>query len=192
VRPDGPLPPTLGSAKLVAGDGRAVTVDALFDGRPLLLVFLRHFGCIACAEQVHSLLPRLDELAALGVRVVLVGSGAPEHIGAFLERHDLADKKVEVYTDPSLASFAAAGLARSFWATWGPRAIVAFVRALSRGYRQGASDGDMNQQGGALLVDADRTVVWLYRSTNLGENADPSDVVEAALRLRIRHAPLPV
>jgi peroxiredoxin len=187
-----PMPAALVHAPLLDADGREARVGALLDGRPLLLVFLRHFGCIACAEQVHDMLPRLDELAALGVRVVLVGNGPPAHLGAFVERHDLADKRVEVLTDPSLAAFEEAGLARSAWATWGPRATLDFVRALGHGHRPRRTDGDLDQQGGAVLVDPSRRVAWLHRNRSLGDHANPSDIVDAALRLRLLRTPLPV
>jgi peroxiredoxin len=187
-----PLPEALRRATVVAADGRRFPFGDLAAGRPALIFFIRHFGCIGCADQVHGLAPRLPELAALGVRVVLVGSGPPDHIEAFLERHALADKQVEVVTDPSLEAFHAAGLARSVWATWGPAAIVDFVRAFARGHRPGPTDGDLNQQGGAILVGDDGRVAWSHTNESLGDHADPSDAVDAALRHKLERSPLPV
>jgi|HubBroStandDraft_6_1064221.scaffolds.fasta_scaffold269861_2 peroxiredoxin len=187
-----PAPEALREAVLVARDGRRFPFHELLGARPLLAVFLRQFGCIGCAEQVHGLLPRLPEIAALGVRAVLIGSGAPDHIGAFLERHGLADKAIELFTDPALDAYRAAELRRSAWATHGPGALVDFVRALTHGHRPGRVDGDAYQQGGALLVDDDGTIAWAHTSDRLGGHADPADVVDAVLALRLRRAPLPV
>lgn len=191
MQPGAPIPEALLAATLVARDGRRVSFAELVAAGPTLAVFIRHFGCIGCAEQVHVLLPRLGELEALGVRVALVGSGPPDHLDAFVERHDLADKPAEVLTDPTLVAFAAAGLRRSFWATWGPSAIVEFLRAFTHGHRPGPTDGDMLQQGGAVLVDGGR-VAWAHRNESLGGHAAPADVVDAALRLRLARSPLPV
>jgi peroxiredoxin len=192
LRTGEPLPEALREATVVAADGRRFPLADLARGGPALIVFIRHFGCIGCAEQVHGLAPRLPEIAALGVRVVLVGSGAPEHIDAFLERNALADKAVEVVTDPSLRAHEAAGLARSAWATFGPRAVVDFLRAASRGHLPRSTDGDLYQQGGAVLVDALGVVAWAHDNPSLGGHADPSDAVDAALRLRLERSPLPV
>jgi peroxiredoxin len=191
ARAGGQVPQALRDAALVARDGRSFPFGDLLGARPLLAVFLRQFGCIGCAEQVHGLLPRLPEIAALGVRAVLIGSGKPDHIDAFLERHDLADKAVEVFTDPALDAFRAADLRRSVWATHGPGALVDFVRALTHGHRPGRLDGDAYQQGGALLVDEDGTIAWAHTSERMGGHADPADMVDAVLALHLRRAPLP-
>ncbi len=166
---------------------QARTLGELVAERPTLVVFLRHFGCIGCAEQVHEILPRLAELETIDVAVLLIGSGPPEHIEAFVERNDLRDKHAVVVTDPSLAAFRAAGLRRSFWATYGPRAVVDFARALSRGHTPRPTDGDLFQQGGALLI-ADGRVAWQRINESLGDHADPSDAVEAALLAGARRA----
>src|ERR1700689_3073948 len=130
-----PLPKDLAGSSLVTAGGEALSFDDLVAGRTTLVVFLRHFGCIGCAEQVHEILPRLGELEAIGVAVLLIGSGPPEHIDAFVDRNDLRDKHAVVVTDPSLAAFRAAGLRRLLWATYGPRAVVDFARALAHGHR---------------------------------------------------------
>jgi hypothetical protein len=192
VAPDDRLPPALLDARLVRADGSEVAVSALLDGRPLLLLFIRHFGCVSCADQVEAILPRLAELAELGVRAVLVGNGPPEHVAGFLERHGLDEQRAEVLTDPSLASFRAAGLQRSWWATFGPRAVADFLRAVGRGSLPRGTDGDLTQQGGAFLTDGTRAVVWSHRNPSMGAHADPSDIVEAALRVRLARADLVV
>ncbi len=187
LRVDQPLPKDLAEAPLVAADGAARPLCELVAARPTLVVFLRHFGCIGCAEQVHEILPRLGELEALGVAVLLIGSGPPEHIDAWVMRNDLGDKHARVVTDLSLTAHRAAGLTRSFIATYGPRAVVEFVRALSRGHRPRPTDGDLFQQGGAFLI-ADGQIVWAQTNRSLGDHADPSDAVEAALLVGARRA----
>ena len=193
VRAGEPLPAVLRDATVVAPDGRRLPFgDLAAGGRPVLILFLREFGCIGCAEQVHDLAPRLAEIAAQGVRVVLVGNGPHERAGAFLEHHALADKPVELWTDPSLAVYRAAGLARSAWATHGPFALRDFLRALGHGHRPGRIEGDLRQQGGALLVDDAGVVVWAHKNRSLGDHPDPADLVDAVLALRLRRSPLPV
>lgn len=184
--------PSLREATLIAADGHSFPLGDMLGGRPTLVMFLREFGCIACAEQVHDLAPRLAEISALGVRVVLIGNGPPSNVAPFLERHGLADKPVELYTDPSLAVYRAAGLARSAWATHGPRALVDFVRALTRGHRPGAIDGDLRQQGGAILFDEQASIVWSHENESLGDHPDPSDIVDAVLTVILARSTVPI
>jgi peroxiredoxin len=179
-------PRALADAVVLDRASREKKLGAFWTDAPAILLFLRHFGCIGCAQQVTELSPRLDELQAAGVRTVLVGNGAPEMIDAFVERHALGDKKCEIVTDPSLAAFRAAGLVRSAWSTIGFRAIVDAARALAEGHRQPRIEGDRWQQGGALLCDAGGRVVLYHRNVSIGDHVPAADLVDAALALLVR------
>ena len=82
---------------------------------------------------MDGLLPRLDELEALGVNVMLVGNGPVEALPAFVREHGLERRAVTVVTDPSLAAFRAAGLRRPRF--HGVRAAIEALRALGAGDR---------------------------------------------------------
>lgn len=157
-----------------------------------MLVFLRHFGCIGCSQHVHELTPRLLELHRLGLRTIFVGNGEPRYIAGFIERHGLDDKKVEVLTDPTLQSFTAMGLVRSWGATLGPLAALGAVRAFFAGHRQTWLEGDARQQGGTLLVDETGNVAYYYCNKRLGDRAPMVTVVNVALRLLLMRAGVPV
>jgi peroxiredoxin len=180
-----PVPRALADARVVDASGAPVRVGALWAKGPCLLVLLRHFGCVGCAEQVTELAPRLDELARAGVSTVLVGNGSREQLGAFVERHALAGAPVDATTDPTLAIYAALDLPRSAWATVGPRAIAETVRAMGAGHPLRRVQGDATQQGAVLLVDAEGVVRFFHANRSLGDHASASDVVEASLRLEI-------
>ena len=156
------------------------------------MVLLRHFGCIGCDVTVTELAPRLLEVHAAGAGAVLVGNGPPAVVDAFVARHGLGDKHVEVLTDPTLAAFRAAGLARSAWGTFGPRAVADYARALAAGHVSRATQGDVLQLGGALVVDAGGRVVFHHAARSLGDHADASDLVDAVLGLASRASPMRV
>ena len=179
-------PPALADAIVLDRAGRAQRLGASWETGPSVVVMLRHFGCIGCDVTVTELAPRLTELRAAGAKTVLVGNGPPEVIAGFVERHGLGDKPVEVVTDPTLATFRAAGLARSAWATFGPRAIADYVRARGGGHVPGKTAGDALQQGGALVVDAGGEVAFHHVARSLGDHADVSDLVDAVLGLALR------
>jgi peroxiredoxin len=172
--------------------GARRALGSFWADRPCVLVLLRHYGCIGCAVAIADLAPRLAEIDAAGARTVLVGSGAAASIDAFVERHALGDKPVTLLSDPSLAAYRAAGLVRSAWATFGARAAVDYVRALGSGFTSRATDGDLLQQGGALVVVAGGAVVLRRVYESLGEHVDASDLVEAVLGLAARRSALRV
>lgn len=180
-----PVDRNIADTRVLAASGASVPLGTFWAKGPCLLVLLRHFGCVGCAEQMTELSPRLGDLAHVGVRTVLVGNGTPDQLAAFVERHALQGAPVEVVTDPPLALYAALELRRSAWATIGPRALVEIARAMTAGHPHRPVEGDRTQQGGVLLVDGRGVVRFFHRNRSLGDHADTSDLVETALRLRI-------
>jgi len=180
-----PVPRAIEEARVLDATGASVAVGTFWAKGPCLLVLLRHFGCVGCAEQMTELAPRLGDLAHAGVRTVLVGNGTPEQLAAFVERHAFQGAPVDVVTDPSLALYSALELRRSAWATIGPRALVDMARAMTAGIPHRPVEGDRTQQGGVLLVDGRGIVRFFHGNRSLGDHADTSDLVEAALLLRI-------
>ncbi|MEM9692054.1 MAG: AhpC/TSA family protein, partial [Myxococcota bacterium] len=110
-------------------------------------------------------------------------NGEPAHLVSFIERQDLVDYPFVLRTDPSLAVYRAASLARSRWRVFGPPALFREVVVRLRGYRSYALEGDVLQQGGTALIDS-RGVVQSWREAQLA--AEPVDVrpmVERAVAL---------
>ena len=187
-----PAPASLADAEALDASGASHRLGEYWADRPSVLVLVRHFGCIGCSAAVADLAPRLREIALAGATTVIVGSGPPTSLAAFAERNALDDKPVTILTDPSLAAYRAAGLVRSAWGTFGPRAVVDYVRAFTSGFSSRAADGDLLQQGGALVVDAGGRVTLHRVYESLGEHVDASDLVDAALALAARSSPLRV
>jgi len=130
---------------------------------------------------VDGLIARLPELDALGVGVVLVGSGLPAALVAFGRDMALARRGVTVVTDPSLTAFRAAELRRPRF--HGLRAAVEALRELAAGYARVL--GDARQLGGAFLVDERGRVVYQHRGRSPGDLVDSRDIVQAALALLV-------
>jgi len=178
------VPAVLAAAEVLDASGQARALGSTWSDRDAVVVWVRHFACIGCAEQLDVLRPRLGELDRLCVDVIVIGSGTPEQLAAFVEREQLARPHMHVFTDPSLAAYRAAGLVRSRWATFGPRAIADTVRAFLQGHRNGRPQGDLLQQGGTLYVRAGGEVAFSYRARSLGGHARVADLVDVALAAR--------
>jgi peroxiredoxin len=185
VREGEPVPRAIADAVVIDATGARVPLDAFWKDRACVVLLLRHFGCIGCAQQVTELSPRLDEIDRAGVHVVLVGNGTPDQMAAFRERHALADKKVDLVTDPDLNAYRALQLERSIWSTIGPRSMLEHLRLWGTGLRGHRVAGDVTQQGGAILVDGAGIVRLTRRSHSIGDHVTASDLVDTALRLAI-------
>jgi len=175
-----PAPPALSEAMVLDAEGAATALGQRWVQSPAVIVFLRHFACAACCEHVYQLAPRLTEFTRLGLRVVYVGNGAANFIEGFVERNEIEIERVEVVTDPSLRAFKAAGLRNGVASTFGPRALLRHFRAASMfGARK--PEGHNLQQGGVIVIDAERRVSFHHRDRFLGDHAVIGDVIEAAM-----------
>jgi len=75
--------------------------DSLWDlsfRQPVLLVFLRHFGCVFCKEAMTDLGEMWDQIKDQHAHLVLVHLADPETAETFFNQYNLPD--VDYVTDP--------------------------------------------------------------------------------------------
>jgi hypothetical protein len=70
----------------------------LAEASPVLLVFLRHFGCSFCRQAINDVAELRPELDKRGVRPVFVHLGTPERAKPFFDYYGIGD--VERVSDP--------------------------------------------------------------------------------------------
>ena len=70
----------------------------LAEASPVLLIFLRHFGCSFCRQAISDVAELREELARRGVRPVFVHLGTPERAKPFFDYYGIGD--VERVSDP--------------------------------------------------------------------------------------------
>ena len=75
-----------------------VSLLALAEASPVLLVFLRHFGCSFCRQAISDVADLRGELDRRGVRPVFVHLGTPERAKPFFDYYEIGD--VERVSDP--------------------------------------------------------------------------------------------
>lgn len=80
------------------GTESGANLRALAEESPVLLVFLRHFGCSFCRQAISDVADLRTELAKRGVRPVFVHLGPAELAKVYFEYYGLAD--VERVCDP--------------------------------------------------------------------------------------------
>jgi peroxiredoxin len=76
----------------------------LLDESPILLIFLRHFGCSFCRETLDDVSRIRTEIEAKGVRPVFVHLGTPERAKPYFDYYKLSD--IERVSDPQATLYA--------------------------------------------------------------------------------------
>ena len=74
------------------------TLLQLVDESPVLLVFLRHFGCAFCRQAIDDVSKVRPELTRLGVQAAFVHLGSPERAKPYFDYYNLSD--VERVSNP--------------------------------------------------------------------------------------------
>ena len=105
------LPPQVGDAapdvELPDTSGQPRRLSEFWREGPVLLIFLRHFGCSCLAERWGTLQGDLEDFAAAGATVVAVCQAEPERALAVATRRDYP---FPVLCDPERRAYAAFGL----------------------------------------------------------------------------------
>jgi peroxiredoxin len=67
--------------------GNPVHLAELWQDRPLMLAFTRHFGCTQCKEMLDELVVGRDKIAAAGLNLAVVTQGTPETSALFAKEY---------------------------------------------------------------------------------------------------------
>jgi hypothetical protein len=146
----------------IMGEMRTNTGDDLLSltyKSPVMLVFLRHFGCVFCKEALNDISLRRKSIECGGIRIVFVHMGDNETADEYFEKFNLAGS-VHI-CDPSQRYYRAFGLQRgSFNQLYG-------LQTWIRGYKvkqeldveleMAKRLGDSTQMPGVFILQNGRT-----------------------------------
>lgn len=151
----------------VAGRGlRPGSLRDQLDPGPVMLVFLRHFGCLFCREVVRDL-RRRAEVGAVP-RTVFVHQGDVPGGEAFFGR---IWPEAAAIADPGAALYRAFGVERGTLAQmFGPSAAVCAIRAVAKGNGAGRKVGDGWTLPTVVLLAEDGSVIWEHRGRHAGDH----------------------
>lgn len=158
--------------------GGRVALDALLT-RPTAIPLVRYYGCMPCRDflvQLEAIRPALD---AAGVGLVGVG-GAADYQARHLMDHGVG---FPLLLDPGHELYESLGVRRIHWwklltpATWWK-----YLRAARRA-RQGRITAHPLQAPGFVVLDRDRTILFLYRGETLGDYPPVTEVLAMATSL---------
>ena len=141
--------PTL--KKTITQEG--VSLDDLSKEKTVLLVFLRHFGCVFCREAMKDLSKKRPELERRGVEIVFVHMSDNKTAQEYFTKYNL--KGVKSIPDPSCKLYADFGLVK------GSASQLFGLKNWARGFEVVAKDpsilslkqiGDGFQMPGVFLI----------------------------------------
>jgi len=170
----------LGAATVLDTEGTQVRLADQWADHPAVIVWLRHFGCVFCREQVAEIRAKRGEIEALGGGIAFVGNGTAR-AAAWFQKRFAADSTV--LTDPDLASYRAIGARSGLMSTLGPQSWGAGIRAFRSGARQTTTKGHAYQQGGLVVMAPGDTVLYQHISRAAGDHS-PITAVLGALRAK--------
>ena len=150
-----------------------ILVSSLWENHSVVMIFLRHFGCIACRAHVDKVWKKRSEFEKTGVKLVFIGNGSPEMICAFKEELKISD--APIYTDPTLEIFDACGLNRGLQYLLHPKSALQLARLYKDGYaqsKQKKENGSHTQMGGIVAIKPPGIVTYYFASEFLGEFDD--------------------
>jgi peroxiredoxin len=150
------------NATLYNGEGNAVNLADTWRNQPVLLTFLRHFGCIHCRYMLTQLEKYNSIVADAGLASVSIAIGQPKHAAHFGKK--LAPSITCLSTEGTDAHYSFGLKKAGIEQVFNPRMMAATLRGFAAGQMQGETTGDIAMLGGLFIID--RGGIIRYASSN--------------------------
>lgn len=138
--------------------------------KPLVLVFLRHLGCIFCREQITGLRPYQHE------NIILVSMGKVSEVADFKERMEIPQ---HIISDPNKLLYEAFGLRRgSFSQIVNPTTIRKTFNAMRSGNTIGMVKTDPWMLAGTFRIEQDGDVSFENYASDISDNLSGPEIAQ--------------
>jgi len=140
---------------------------------PILLIFLRHFGCSFCREALDRLSQVRTQLESRGVRPVFVHLGSPAVAKPYFDYYNLADvervsnPEATLYQHPAFALGRTSPISHFFNLT----VLKAWAMGAIRSYGFGLLREDAHQMPGVFFVREGRIANY-FRYRTIADRPD--------------------
>jgi peroxiredoxin len=150
--------------------GETVELASFYKEKPLALVFLRHFGCIFCREQITQLRNYPDE------NVVFVAMGKVQETVEFKAKMEAPQVFI---SDPNKSLYDLFGLRRgSFTQMFNTQTFKRGFAATKAGNRVGAPVGDPYMLAGTFIIQPDGVMSFSHYSRDASDNLAGETIIE--------------
>ena len=151
------------------------TLAALSEQSPVLLVLLRHEGCVFCRNAMSDIARLRTKIENVGTRIVLGHMGTDQNFTAFANRYGLTG--LACVSDPDRKLYKGLGLRRGrLWQMLSPRVFWRGLKSILAGYLPGSVIGDPFQLPGAFLLHLGQVI----KSHTYRDASDRPDYVSLA------------
>ncbi|MEM6318673.1 MAG: peroxiredoxin-like family protein [Bacteroidota bacterium] len=132
------------------------TVSELSDHQPVMVIFLRHFGCTFCREALAELSEKKAAIEAKGTKLVFVHMSDYETANRYFSRYNL--EGIDNVSDPDCEFYASFGLVKgNFRQLFGLTSwIRGFQAGIVEGHGIGQQIGDGFQMPGVFVIQGRR------------------------------------
>ena len=163
-------------------EGNDHRLGDLWAEQTVVLVHLRHFGCILCRHYAAGLRSAHAKFADLGARLVAVGTGGRTYAAEFIRDHDipftvLIDKHLETHEIIGTKRGALYGILK-------PKVVVAAVKAVLDGETQGKTGPHPFVFGAANVIAGGGMLRYSWINDDYQDNAPVAELLEAAKAAR--------
>lgn len=172
--------------ELKTSHGDSIRLSSLWNARPTVLAFTRHFGCPQCKEMLDELVAWEPELARAGLQVVVITQADPPAAKAFGEQRAPG---LLVLADPKRESYQAYGLEEGSLAQTllSPRVWRSNARLQrEKGYRPEMPPPGQSvmQMSGTFVVGRDGRVRLPYYYDDIADHPTIDLLVQGVLNTR--------
>ena len=159
---------------------KGIRLSELANQKPVLLVFLRHFGCTFCRETLKDLKRNKKEIEESGKELVLVHMSTTTEALKFLSKYDLQDE--HLISDINRDLYHYFGLRRGFInEVFGIRQMIrVFISSIVKNNRIGGVRGDIFQLPGIFVYYRGR-----IRNKYIHKNASDKPDIRSIARQKI-------
>lgn len=160
------------------GDNREFRLGDLWATQTVVLIHLRHFGCILCRHYAGRLRDSNAAFEQAGARLVAVGTGGREYAKTFVTERKipylvLVDKQLETHDLIGIKSGSMLDVIR-------PSTLGAIGKAVSAGERQGKTGPNPFLFGAAHVIAAGGALRFAWLNSDYQDNAPVSELLAAA------------
>jgi peroxiredoxin len=169
--------PTLSALSLPDPEGTSHRLGDLWQDRPVVVVFLRHFGCLHCREHAAELADRYDDLQRQGIELVAIGTGDQRYAGAFVRDEHIP--YLVLVDDDAKAAQAASVQVASWYRLLHPTTWAATVAAWKRGHRIHQPGKRVTQLGATFVFGPGDQVRYRHVDADSTDHASVPEVLAA-------------
>lgn len=132
------------------------------------IVFLRYYGCTLCQLDLRSYAEAYDRIIESGGQFLVVLQSSAESLAAQMQQEELpypiiCDPEKKLYTMLSIDS------ASSALKMMSPSAVFKGIKAVAKGFKHGAYEGDELQLPAVFVMTQDLRLVYTHYGRDAGD-----------------------